>query len=176
MHVRICRQCGEEYRPEIARCADCGGELVDRHEDGMPVGAGGAAPGDGTPAEADQARVEVAVHNLYLGAIPDLEPLAAALREADIAYHLGPHERTFALGVGEAEWQRAIEALAPFAGRATELGVTELAFRYDPEAWAAEATRCPACGTAHAPTELECPECGLTVGGGPDEDDDKPQQ
>ena len=25
MHVRVCRDCGEEYRPEIAVCADCGG-------------------------------------------------------------------------------------------------------------------------------------------------------
>ena len=31
-HVRVCRECGEEYRPEIVRCADCGGELEDRYE------------------------------------------------------------------------------------------------------------------------------------------------
>ena len=31
-HVRVCRDCGEEYRPEIVRCADCGGELEDRYE------------------------------------------------------------------------------------------------------------------------------------------------
>ena len=29
VHVRVCRDCGEEYRPEIAVCADCGGELED---------------------------------------------------------------------------------------------------------------------------------------------------
>ena len=33
-HVRVCRDCGEEYRPEIVRCADCGGELEDRYEAG----------------------------------------------------------------------------------------------------------------------------------------------
>ena len=31
-HVRVCRECGEEYRPEIVRCADCGGELEDRYD------------------------------------------------------------------------------------------------------------------------------------------------
>ena len=31
-HVRVCRECGEEYRPEVVRCADCGGELEDRFE------------------------------------------------------------------------------------------------------------------------------------------------
>ena len=33
MNVRVCRDCGEEYRPEIAICADCGGELVSQWED-----------------------------------------------------------------------------------------------------------------------------------------------
>ena len=33
MHVRVCVECGEEYRPEIAVCADCGGALEDRRDD-----------------------------------------------------------------------------------------------------------------------------------------------
>src|SRR5258707_13851921 len=48
VHVRICRDCGEEYRPEIAVCADCGGALEDRwgDEDAATVRrpAGPAAP------------------------------------------------------------------------------------------------------------------------------------
>ena len=43
-HVRVCRECGEEYRPEIVRCADCGGELED-HYDGQGVAS--PAPPDG---------------------------------------------------------------------------------------------------------------------------------
>ena len=31
-HVRVCRDCGEEYRPEVVRCADCGGVLEYRFE------------------------------------------------------------------------------------------------------------------------------------------------
>ena len=39
MHVRVCVECGEEYRPEVAQCADCGGDLEDRHlgEGGLPM-------------------------------------------------------------------------------------------------------------------------------------------
>ena len=33
VHVRVCVDCHEEYRPEIARCADCGGVLQDRYDD-----------------------------------------------------------------------------------------------------------------------------------------------
>ena len=33
VHIRVCRECGEEYRPHIVSCADCGGELEDVYED-----------------------------------------------------------------------------------------------------------------------------------------------
>src|SRR4029079_9217687 len=32
MHVRICPECDEEYRPEIVTCVDCGATLEDRYE------------------------------------------------------------------------------------------------------------------------------------------------
>jgi len=31
--VRVCRECGEEYRPDVLVCADCGGELEARRAD-----------------------------------------------------------------------------------------------------------------------------------------------
>jgi hypothetical protein len=31
--VRVCRECGEEYRPDVLVCADCGGELETRRAD-----------------------------------------------------------------------------------------------------------------------------------------------
>ena len=32
MRTRYCTNCEEEFRPEILRCSDCGGELEDRYE------------------------------------------------------------------------------------------------------------------------------------------------
>ena len=52
-HVRVCRECGEEYRPEVVRCADCGGELEDRfegEEEGRrPPGPGARQPRPSSP-------------------------------------------------------------------------------------------------------------------------------
>lgn len=41
---KVCPSCGDEYRPEIDRCADCGDELV--HASEMPE-ATAPGPGDG---------------------------------------------------------------------------------------------------------------------------------
>ena len=53
MHVRVCVDCGEEYRPQITACADCGGRLEDRDDDGASGSSAGPADGeteeDGSP-------------------------------------------------------------------------------------------------------------------------------
>src|SRR5262245_59761631 len=33
MHTRYCPTCEDEFRPDIQRCSDCGGERVDRYDD-----------------------------------------------------------------------------------------------------------------------------------------------
>src|SRR5262249_45059506 len=52
MHGRACRECGEEYRPEILLCTDCGGTLEDRDDELEPPPRPElAAPSLATPSE-----------------------------------------------------------------------------------------------------------------------------
>ena len=78
MHVRVCRDCGEEYRPGVLRCADCGGELEDRFGD--------EAPAASRPSEEEAAAAELAGQRvLFLTPrAADLVPLAERLREAGV--------------------------------------------------------------------------------------------
>jgi uncharacterized OB-fold protein len=157
MYVRVCRDCGEEYRPDIARCADCGGELFDRYEgeDGVTVVDSAPPAPEAPPAEA--ASVE-SVYPLYSGSIPDLEPMSEALRAEKVPCRIGRLSHAFVLGVAEPDLERALAVLKPFRGRASELGVTE----YDYEAREeGQPQSCPACGAAVEGLGADCPECGL---------------
>src|SRR5262245_7715889 len=119
MHVRVCRDCGEEYRPEIARCADCGGELLDRYEgeEGAPVG-GEPPPAGETPAEAEASPDEPEEGPLYSGSIVDLEPLVDALVAADVPHHVRSKDgKHFVLSVTRENFEPALKALRPFRGR-----------------------------------------------------------
>ncbi len=82
-HVRVCRDCGEEYRPDIVRCADCGGELVDRFP-------GSEHEPPAADAEAGRREAELEGHRvLFLTPrATDLVPMAERLREARIEYRL----------------------------------------------------------------------------------------
>jgi RNA polymerase subunit RPABC4/transcription elongation factor Spt4 len=161
MHVRVCRECGEEYRPDIGVCADCGGELVDRYGDESAVGA---------PAEA-AAEPGVPARALFSGTPAGLRPLADTLLASGVPFQLVPEDRLafryelarLILVVPETESARALSAVAGFRGRGTELGFTELATTWggDHEGEAP----CPACD-AHVPADAPaCPECGLELGG-----------
>src|SRR5689334_6759988 len=153
MHVRVCPECEEEYRPDIATCADCGTELVDRtfDEDGRPV----AEP---TQAEGEQ----VALVALYAGPAAALRPLAEALAAAGIAQKFVPiaNQSGLTLAVAQEDGARAMEALAPFHGRGTELGLSELAPTFEAGAEHHEHA-CPACGAAIPADASACPDCGL---------------
>ena len=83
--VRVCRECGEQYRPDVAVCADCGGDLENRpiDEEGRPI-AVEAAIEAATPAE-DAARHRVL---FVTSRAAELVPLAEALREADVGHRL----------------------------------------------------------------------------------------
>ena len=166
VHVRVCRDCGEEYRPEVVRCADCGGELEDRFE-GEPEGAAPAAQRREEPAS------ELAGYRaLFLTPrAADLVPMAERLREAGVEYRLAEQAaRTegapprYALLVKDADAASALGTLADLVAPHEHTdGVHAVETRFDAEHGYVQ---CPACGTKTAPGTAECPECGLGLAGG----------
>jgi predicted amidophosphoribosyltransferase len=157
MHVRVCPECDEEYRPDIATCADCGADLVDRavDEQGRPLAE---------PAQAEG--VQVALVALYSGPAAALRPLAEALASAGIAQRFVPipGQSGLTLAVAQEDGARAMEALAAFHGRGTELGIRELAATFEAQDSEHEHA-CPACGAAVPAGAVECSDCGLDWGG-----------
>jgi hypothetical protein len=173
-HVRVCRECGEEYRPEIVRCADCGGELEDRYE------------GDGEeslphPAPEEAAVAELAGYRVLFMTprAADLVPLAERLRSMHVPYRLAeqpaPTEGApprYALLVQDADAAGALETLADLvAPHEDTAGVHAVETRFHPERGY---VLCPACGAEAAPGVAECPDCGLGLAGG-DEAAEGPQ-
>ncbi len=128
IHVRVCRDCGEEYRPEIVRCADCGGVLDDRFEEddeGRPPFGWREAP----EARPEDEAVDLSGHRpVFLSnRAADLVPLAEALRAAGIAFHLVEQpaemevrQASFSLLVREEDFARTQAALAPLIAPGAE--------------------------------------------------------
>ena len=169
--VRVCRECGEEYRPEIVRCADCGGELEDRFEDEAGEG------GDGEPSAAPQAAAgpDLSGHRPVFVSprAADLVELADELREAGLSFHFleqpaqeETRQASYSLLVREADVEAALRALAPLV--APEAGDEAHAVASQFEEGRGY-VRCPACGAETRQGAAECPECGLSIAGGPAE-------
>lgn len=157
MHVRVCRECGEEYRPEIALCADCGGELEDRHDEDPGLDPGRPAPIE-EPAlpPGDYRAIYSSAH------AAELEPLAEKLGAAGIPFDVRGSFQAFELLVRKEDIERAVGELAPLLD---EVGAP--ASQTGSET-AQEDRRCPACSGQVPPGVGECPECGLVVAGSPD--------
>jgi uncharacterized OB-fold protein len=162
-HVRICRDCGEEYRPGVVRCADCGGELEDRfegQEEALPPKAASEEP---APRPAD-------VRALFVTSYAaDLVPMAERLREAGIQYRLGEASARaegapsrYGLFVSEEDAAEAMKALADVVAPGGAEAARSVEAGFDKEQGYLE---CPACGTRTAAGTTECPECGLVLGG-----------
>ena len=164
-HVRVCRDCGEEYRPEIVRCADCGGELEDRYPGDEPRPTGGAGRGRPTPSSSA----------IACCSRPRGPPISCRWRS-------GCARRRSSVGSRSSRAprkarRRATRSSSPTAhAKAALAAVTDLVAphedaadvhavetRFDPERGYVQ---CPACGTAPPPGAVECPECGLGLGGG----------
>jgi ssDNA-binding Zn-finger/Zn-ribbon topoisomerase 1 len=168
-HVRVCRECGEEYRPEAVRCADCGGELELREldEDGNVMAPAGS-PEAATSAGATEPVLERRIVFVTPRAT-EVVPLAEALQEAGIEYHLAEQPATtegttprFALLVAEGDAEAALRALAPLIAPDEEHGeLHAVETRFEPGRGYVE---CPACGAAAAQGAVECTECGLALG------------
>lgn len=170
MHVRVCPECGEEFRPEIVHCSDCGALLVDRaaEEDAPPPMAGGLpgqpfAPSGGPPAPVEFARLARADRAAAI------EPLAERLGKAGVPFRVRTVGISFELLVAEGDREGALSVLGD-AVRPESVPADDAPF--DPESGYAA---CPACGCRLAPRAQECPDCGLAVGGELDAETSGPQ-
>jgi RNA polymerase subunit RPABC4/transcription elongation factor Spt4 len=154
---KVCRECGEEYRPDVERCADCGGELLARFADGTgpageePQPASGAAPAP-EPVPLDDAGLRP-VH--VADRSEELKPHARALAEAGIRFAVRGSMYQFALLVRESDLPRAVEVLRPLIGPSEPVEEED----------AAGPGACPACGHVLSQQAAECPGCGLVLAG-----------
>jgi predicted amidophosphoribosyltransferase len=161
VHVRVCQECGEEYRPDIESCADCGGELRDVYDD-----EGGTTPASIVEPEES---VDLTDHrSLFQTAnARTLVPLAERLKEKGIAFHMVEQglgtaaTARFDLLVHEAAAKSALEALADILAPDADGGaVHALETHYESGRY----TKCPACGAEQGSGLAECTECGLALG------------
>jgi hypothetical protein len=177
LHLRVCRECGEEYRPEILVCADCGGKLEDRYEDD----SGLESPLEPPPPPKERPAPDLSGHRALFvsGHAAALLPFAERLRAAAIPLHIqasrtreGPGSR-FTLYVPAGDGERALREVAPLVSA----GVDPDLLQFDPELLKtvdrdfdpdSGYRRCPACGADLGGAPKECPECGLVVAGGPE--------
>ena len=160
MHVRVCVECGEEYRPEIAVCADCGGALEDRRdEDGSPSDEGARATAGRSP-DGDAGDEGFTDSVQRADTAGGLTAAADRLAEEGIGFRIRPARRD----AGE----RAVgfRLLVDAEDRERALGVLGL---LAPEPSGEETRRCPACDAAIPAGALECPDCGLVAGDDPDQ-------
>ena len=150
MTVRVCVECGEEYRPGIAVCADCGGALEDRDENAVASGGAGGASGDDV-GDADEEVLTASVLHAERASL--LTGAADRLAAEKVAFLIRPgaHNVGYDLRVADDDRERALDILGlrGVEGRAGE---------------------CPACSTPLVADAVECPECGLTVGDEPEDD------
>jgi RNA polymerase subunit RPABC4/transcription elongation factor Spt4 len=154
MQVKVCVDCGEEYRPDIQVCADCGGQLEPRPGDEeRPRAAMPASEERSADPDADFTTTV-----LHADRASDLRTEADRLVEAGIDFRLRASGRGagYELLVTAEDRERALESL----GLLTDA----------PSAPGGERA-CPACGTAVQKDVTDCPECGLTVGDEPETDE-----
>ena len=140
--MRVCRECGEEFRPVATVCSDCGGALEDRNDDEAGTPSSAATPAPLAPPRLSREDL-VAVASGSEAA--DIEGAARLLGEAGVPFAVSGAVHQFRLLVEPDQLERARGALALDAAPVADEtpGV------------------CPACETALPPSAAECPECGL---------------
>jgi predicted amidophosphoribosyltransferase len=162
MHVRVCRDCGEEYRPEIPVCADCGGPLEDRD---TLTDADAGPPGPRASASERTPPPDLTGHrSVFQTREPrDLRAAAESLQEAGLAFHVvearGANDErrsTLSLFVRDEDAPSAGRLLAPLHGLEADDSVD----RHETEGGPSS---CPACDSSLPADAPECPECGLAL-------------
>jgi len=154
-YVRYCPDCGEEYQPHMTQCIDCGAALEERLEgDSMESDASREAepapPPNVPPGEyrrvADGLTAQI------------VEPLVELFVEAGIPV------KVESIGYGLCLSVRAEDRSAVVAILERE-GVIPSQPDATTPAVVADGGPCPACGAVLKAGTVECPECGLLLGG-----------
>jgi ribosomal protein L40E len=152
---KVCLRCGGEYRLDAERCADCGGELMIPTValQDLPESKAGlyfAGPRHLLPPSDDLVCV-------CCRPAKSLQSLSRKLDASGIAHRLEPapysgsvHDGCLYVLPADGDAAAAIDA---------ERGLIPLE-----DVASAELTVCPACGTPHPLSALECSECGLGLG------------
>jgi len=155
VHVRVCPECGEEFRPEIVLCSDCGATLVDRWDEDEGASSSAAPPPTAEPHREEAPGTYVAIYVSERAA--DLEPFAERLGMTGLPFQVKAAPGSFALLAREEDRERLAAALGDLLANATLPSAKDEPF--------AGYARCPACDHELAAGATECPECGLAVGG-----------
>jgi len=166
MLVRVCVDCGEEFRPDVLRCSDCGGELVARDDGASSEPASARRRESGAPGEAlPDARALAWSHDAR-----DLVPVAEGLVAAGLVFRIAPRQvageeraRGYELQVRGADREAGAKAVAPHITPGSR--VTLLAAVVAQGSDATDEVRCPACEAAVPTGADECAECGLGLAG-----------
>ena len=150
-YLRYCPDCGEEYQPHMTLCLDCGSALQDKldrdapEHDAPPEVAPSVPPGDYRKV-ADSLSAQT------------VEPLVRLFIEAGIPV------KVESIGYGLCLSARREDRSAVF-----EILEREGVIPRQPDATTpvveTDGGPCPACGVHIGPGTVECPECGLLLGG-----------
>src|SRR5688500_12437243 len=146
MQIRVCRDCGEEYRLDaaVSECSDCGGPIETRTESGSVEG--GPANAAVTPSASTGP-----YRRLYAaGRAAELEPLAERLGRARLPFNVRTGRHGFELWIPVGETERARELLPEWLAATTDDNSEAL-----PEGGP---VRCPACEAEVPAGSVDCPE------------------
>jgi len=160
VRTRYCPNCDDEFRPDIVRCSDCGGELVDRDDEDAMTDAAEPDPGE---AEPELPAGELRSVFTCVDAT-SLKEAAALLGGAGIPFRATGDATGFRVLVLPAYQSAALSVLHGSEPDAAEADAAEQG----------QGGPCPACGVAVPAGAAECPECGLALAGEP-EDAGKPE-
>jgi hypothetical protein len=158
MDVRVCRDCGEEYRLDapVQSCSDCGGPLESREHPNPIAAEDPDEDWDGAAAELLRLHVGGSRH--------EIAPLVERLAAAGIRFWVRARVNAFEVHVNPDDYERAMSERRA----ALQLdGGVDIESSFDAATGYAQ---CPACGARLEPSHGDCPECGLTLRSEEDED------
>ncbi len=158
-----CPQCGDEYRPEIRRCASCGVALVAGRE---MLRAAATAP------VYREIEPHEKLRTVQRGPILQMRQLQDCLRTAGLASLLAPCKdgcrsgcrgaeaelqvRVSELELVETALEREYRQSTALSGHDAETGLSGALFAME-----VKQAACPACGCLFSTDAPLCPDCGL---------------
>lgn len=161
---KLCERCRSEFVPAVESCIDCGGPLVevDPRMTGAPRESRQPPPPPDLTAPALAAADEPSL--VREEDVSYIQPLAKRLRAAGIRCEVNQNCKKGCSG-RVALWVPAADLAAAaaldrehFAALVPDASFVDL-----------DGEGCPACGTPLSAGQVDCAECGLTLGFGPEE-------